>query len=185
MQPSSFRPSRGFTIVETLVAIAVLMIAIAGPLVIANNGLVAAQNAKNQMTASFLAQESMMVIKNIKDSNISVLGANSWLDGLVACSSNSTSGCDASAIDSPRISSCPSTPNPVGGCPLYMIDTGYSHTYNPLRPVQFFRYVTLKGVSCVNGSPGAECTLSVTVTWYEGSVPENVTLNSEITKSIR
>ena len=54
----------GFTIIETLVAIAILMIAISGPLVVATKSLTAATRAKNQSVASFLAQEGMELIRN-------------------------------------------------------------------------------------------------------------------------
>jgi hypothetical protein len=47
----------GFTIVETLVAVAILMIAIAGPLTIVNKSLRAAMEAQDQVTAAYLAQD--------------------------------------------------------------------------------------------------------------------------------
>jgi Tfp pilus assembly protein PilV len=55
---------KGFTIVETLVAVTILMISIAGPLTVANKGLLAAINAKDQMIASYLAQDAMEYVKN-------------------------------------------------------------------------------------------------------------------------
>ena len=66
-----FRPSTsyGFTLVETLVAIAILMIAIAGPLTVAEKGLSASIYARDQLMASYLAQDAMESIKNIVDSN--------------------------------------------------------------------------------------------------------------------
>ncbi len=60
-------PSKAFTLIETLMAVAVLMIAIAGPLVVANNGLVAALYAKDQSIATSLAQEGMEMVRNVKD----------------------------------------------------------------------------------------------------------------------
>lgn len=61
--------SRAFTLVETLVAITILMIAVAGPLVVATRGLTSASVAKNQMVATFLAQETLEVIKNRRDND--------------------------------------------------------------------------------------------------------------------
>ena len=43
---------KGFTIIETLIAITVLMIAVAGPLSVASKGLLSAQISKDQMIAS-------------------------------------------------------------------------------------------------------------------------------------
>lgn len=62
--------NRAFTIIETLVAIMILMIAISGPLTNAFQGLNAASAARDQMTASNLAQEGIEAIRNIVDSNI-------------------------------------------------------------------------------------------------------------------
>ena len=59
----------GFTLVETLVAIAILMIAIAGPLTVAEKGLSAAIYARDQMMASYLAQDGMEYVKNVVDTN--------------------------------------------------------------------------------------------------------------------
>src|ERR1035437_9310157 len=61
--------SSGFTLVETLVAIAILMIAIAGPLTVAEKGLSASIYARDQLMASYLAQDAMESIKNVVDSN--------------------------------------------------------------------------------------------------------------------
>ncbi|MEK7184741.1 MAG: prepilin-type N-terminal cleavage/methylation domain-containing protein [Patescibacteria group bacterium] len=58
----------GFTIIETLVAITILMISIAGPLTIAQKGLTASIYARDQITASYLSQELMEKIKNDKRS---------------------------------------------------------------------------------------------------------------------
>ncbi len=62
--------NKGFTIIETLVAIAILMISIAGPLTIAQKGLLAATYAKDQVTASFYAQNLMESIKNQRSTNL-------------------------------------------------------------------------------------------------------------------
>ena len=59
----------GFTLVETLVAIAILMIAIAGPLTVAEKGLSAAIYARDKLIGSYLAQDGMEAIKNIVDTN--------------------------------------------------------------------------------------------------------------------
>ena len=59
--------TKGFTLVEALVAISILMIAIASPLSIAQKGLSSAVLSRNEMTASFLAQDGIEAVKNIRD----------------------------------------------------------------------------------------------------------------------
>jgi len=65
----SILASSGFTLVETLVAIAILMIAIAGPLTVAEKGLSASIYARDQLIGSYLAQDGMEYIKNMADTN--------------------------------------------------------------------------------------------------------------------
>lgn len=67
MRTRTGQPKNGFTLVEALVAISILMIAIASPMVIAEKGLTDAVLSGNETTASFLAQEGVESVKNIRD----------------------------------------------------------------------------------------------------------------------
>ena len=58
----------GFTLIETLVAVAIIMLAIAGPLVSANRALVSAYIARDQLTASYLGQEGVEYVRRMRDS---------------------------------------------------------------------------------------------------------------------
>ncbi len=68
----------GFSLLETIVAIAILMMTIVGPLSLASKGIVFADYVKDEVTAFYLAQEAMEALRNIRDNNIKN-GAN-WLD---------------------------------------------------------------------------------------------------------
>jgi prepilin-type N-terminal cleavage/methylation domain-containing protein len=50
--------NRGFTLVETLVAVTVLLLVIVGPMTVAQKGIQNAYFANEQVTAVFLAQEA-------------------------------------------------------------------------------------------------------------------------------
>lgn len=73
-------PKRGFTLVETMVAIAVLAVALVGPFVAIRTSLTASYIARDQLIASALAQEGMEYVRSIRDNNY--LNNRSWLDGL-------------------------------------------------------------------------------------------------------
>ncbi len=175
--------SGGFTIVETLVAITVLMIAIAGPLVVASKGLSSALYARDQIIASFLAQESMEVIKNKRDNNLDGVGST-WIDEIngPGCSSP-TATCDANSIEYDQFNSS----GPSGGFPiLYNGSTGYAPS-NTGSPTIFKRYYYL---TLMTGSgnceiTSTECTVHVIVSWNEGTVPYEVELDSQLVNFAR
>lgn len=66
----------GVTLLEALVAISILMVAVATPITIAQKGLSSATYSKNQMIASYLAQDAIEYIKNKRD-EVSIKNKNS------------------------------------------------------------------------------------------------------------
>lgn len=61
----------GFTLIETLVAISILLIAVAGPMVVVSQALTTSYYARDQITAFYLAQDAIEYIRNVKDTNLS------------------------------------------------------------------------------------------------------------------
>lgn len=57
----------GFTLIETLVAISILLIAIVGPMTVAQKGIKNAYFATEQVTAVFLAQEAIEAVRELRD----------------------------------------------------------------------------------------------------------------------
>lgn len=85
--------NKGFTLLEALVATSILMVAVAAPITIAQKGLSSAVYSKNQMIASYLAQDAIEYIKNRRDEtfigNIGNPNPSDWLTGLDLCLSDS------------------------------------------------------------------------------------------------
>lgn len=77
----------GFTLIEALVAISILVIAVIGPLSLASKGLSYSNYAKDEITAFYLANEAIDVIRNIRDTNKN--SDKTWSEGLTGC----ISGC--------------------------------------------------------------------------------------------
>jgi prepilin-type N-terminal cleavage/methylation domain-containing protein len=63
---TSTQPS-AFTLIETLIAITIITIAIVGPMTAASRAIVAAQTARDQLTASYLAQEGVEYVRAVRD----------------------------------------------------------------------------------------------------------------------
>jgi type II secretory pathway pseudopilin PulG len=60
----------GFTLVETLVSVAILLLVIVGPMTIASRGMQSAYFAGDQTTATYLAQEAIEHIQSLRDDNV-------------------------------------------------------------------------------------------------------------------
>lgn len=58
---------RGFTLIEAMVAVTILTLSIAGPLYTANSAIVASMIARDQLTASYLAQEGIEYVRALRD----------------------------------------------------------------------------------------------------------------------
>lgn len=76
---------KGFTVLESLVAIGILTISISGAFSSVQQSLSQATNAKEEVKAFYLAQEAIEIIRNKRDSNqlaIINTGTGNWLTGI-------------------------------------------------------------------------------------------------------
>lgn len=72
---------KGFTLVETLVAILILVVAISALFTLASNSLFSVRSAKNQSTALYLAQEAMDYIRSTRDdATLQLVPWQIWID---------------------------------------------------------------------------------------------------------
>jgi type II secretory pathway pseudopilin PulG len=103
-----FSFKKGFTLLEALVAISILMVAVVAPITIAQKGLSSATYSKNQMIASYLAQDVIEYIKNKRDEESlkQILASQTvnWnLNGILAdciIEDSSESGCEIDTVSS-------------------------------------------------------------------------------------
>ncbi len=93
---------RGFTILESLVAIAILLVALTGPMVFAQQSLRASRLAGDQITAFYLAQDAIELVKHVRDQNSLYLYREEWLTGLATCFASESvtdGGCQLSSSE--------------------------------------------------------------------------------------
>jgi prepilin-type N-terminal cleavage/methylation domain-containing protein len=110
---------KGFTLLETLVAVSILIIVILGPLSLAIVSMSLSFVSQNQLVASYLGQEGVELVRNRRDNNL-IIGAN-WLQGLSPCST--LNGCYMDAVSS-NVTNCGSN------CPPLKYNEGSSIPYS-------------------------------------------------------
>lgn len=66
--PPTSRSTRGFTILETIVAVLILSISITAIVVIAGGGAQKTIHIKDRLVAAYLAQEGVELVRNVRDS---------------------------------------------------------------------------------------------------------------------
>jgi len=78
---------KGFTLLEVMIAISILTVGIGGSYILISQTLIMASESQNRLIASYLAQEGIELVKNIRDSNWLKMhkggeGVTSWSEGI-------------------------------------------------------------------------------------------------------
>jgi prepilin-type N-terminal cleavage/methylation domain-containing protein len=167
----------GFTLVETLVAITVLVIAVVGPLYAVHKSVTASYTARDSLIATALAQESVEYIRKVRDSNY-LSGQSDWLNGLDTCMLTGPGqdegpndyGCGPDIFDG-SLTACLQN-----GCPRLRLDNAYR--YRQLATgtdSRFARKVTIKEMPS-----GNEAEIIVRVSWVTLRVQYTVTVTERL-----
>jgi len=169
--------TRAFTLVETLVAVAILAVVLAGYLSLAQEGLSLVTNAKQRTAAFYLANDAMEYIKNIRATDLSnrkeilvpgsdfytVLFTNGKCDGANGCALDTANGTAQECV-------------PAGGqaCqPLRFDDATSLYTYGNVGvPSAFTRVVRVVPSTGLSD----EAAVSVEVSWEEKTGTKTYTL---------
>jgi prepilin-type N-terminal cleavage/methylation domain-containing protein len=153
--------NKGFTLVETLVALSVVMIAVGGPLTLASQSLSAASLARNRMTATYLAQDAVETIKYKRDNNILSDELN-WLQDLDGCIGESNS-CGLSS-DTGIITNCfglecdPLLYDSTSGLYRQEVTPGFEESV-------YSRTINIVELTPNSSYPNEEIAITVTVSW--------------------
>lgn len=126
MSVKNIKKNKGFTLLETLMAVLILGVTIVGPIEYSRSGLVNSLIARDELVAHGLIQDAIESVRNIKDSNTK--SSRYWLQNLSNCIGKTC------LIDTSRSaisitacgSSCPNLrENEVSGVKYYGYDSAW------------------------------------------------------------
>ena len=169
--PDGQATNKGFTIVESLVAITILVLVVTGVTSAVQTSLSSYIFSKNQIIAFYLAQEGFEQIRNMRDEN-SLKGQEDWLTGISADPGDPCYFGNACYLDplfntlykcsgDPGEKSCPVLKQHISGSASYRF--GYYNSSDWTDTI-FIREVSLEWVN-----PN-EISVLVTIDWSKGAV---------------
>ncbi len=164
----------GFTIIELVVSIFILSIAVVGVFSAFSMVTILTSDTADQLTATYLAQEGMEIVRNIRDTNWLNMDAEycafaegcpvSWVYGLVSlpdCSSG-TPGCHADYTSDSMLAG--------SGGHLYLKNDNKDALYDYNEngggtPTKFERKIIVDPITDVDGDTGHIIKVIIKVSW--------------------
>jgi type II secretory pathway pseudopilin PulG len=171
--------NKGFTLVETMIAVFILVVALNGLLGLIASSLFSARYAKNDITANYLIQEALDYIRNDRDTvAFQRYGGGDWASFQTKYSNNgcfSGTGC----YMEPSLNTISACSGAIGGgfgsigCPVFKYDEAATnkdfYTYQNVGVnSNFKRQVTMVVNPTINNPD--EIDIKVTVEWLNGSL---------------
>ena len=163
--------TKGFTLIETMVAITILVVGVAAPLTLASQSLIAAIYSKDQTTAFYLAQEAVEMVRNKRDGNmLQFLGGGgvTWLNGVPVSTNFHVDVQNDTLTNCGSVQACLATK---------LLHNGTFYNHQTGDSTRFGRSVLVTQ----NPNLANEATIAVTVEWQTGSLkPRTFTLRERI-----
>lgn len=164
--------SRGFSLVETLVAITILLIAILAPMRISSQSIKTAEFARQQLVAVFLAQEGIESVIHLRDADSLDADGITW-DWYATLD---TAGCAGAGCSYDPVGDNFVDCATIANCLLYFDenatnDAYYTHTAGALPASPYTRVVTVTEVAT------GEAHIVSTVSWYSTLLKDTISVS--------
>lgn len=166
--------NKGFTLIETLVSLAILTTAVVGMIWVSGNGVSESLYSKNKIIANYLAQEGLEIVRNIRDGEVAGgAGWDGFLDTLSSCSPSTGCTIDATpVVPAISIQECIAEPGKICNKNFYLTPSGY-YTHQVVGASTSFRRKV--AVAPIGGN---EASVTVTVTWEQSGKTKTIVLSN-------
>jgi len=192
--------NKGITLIETIVAVTILAVAIAGPMTLAASSLRATRDARSELIATHLAEEGVEIVHNIRDNNVTNNPLpGSWLANILPNCGGFGCVVDVTAFDPATVatpaagtvwSASAATACPAADCSsisrvYYNPNTGLyrqsaAALTSPWTQTLFYRTIIVTGVDNV-AAPLRQAHIVVTVTYRGyGAAQKVVTIDDDV-----
>jgi type II secretory pathway pseudopilin PulG len=170
------RKMTGFTLLETVVALALIVTAMSGPFTLATRAIFAAKFSRSKLIALNLAQEGVELVRHMRANN--VLNGFDWRGLAGSCTGSCTrlqSGDYQPDVYTLANGSTPPICSLTGGtCTPLRYDISGLYNQSAGTPSSFTRIISLATVS------ESRMRVTATVTWLEGGISRRVELREEM-----
>ncbi len=165
--------SPGFTLLEMLFAVIIFSFALVSLMTIAGKGVIATASARDQLVAQFLAEESLEVARNIRDSNY-VNGNDSWVNGLTQCIDVAVCDIEYTLGAKPQLTACSS-----GGCNGRILYNNQGQ-YRPGADQGGIATSYWRELKITTIVPDEELLMEATVYWKQKTLNRQMTVRTRI-----
>jgi prepilin-type N-terminal cleavage/methylation domain-containing protein len=183
---------RGFTLIETMIAIFILTLTVGGLLELAAGGYFSVRYERNQIVADNLLQESLEYVRNSRDTALQQGSTwQAWLAGYTSAAAGCTTGC---IIDPFATTNNVRPPSPSSGefitfypsIGLYgYADSQYPPLGNPTAAPYATTYkllITVQPIVITGGNTTPDqAIVKGTITWSNGSSTKTATQSILVT----
>lgn len=156
-------PAGGFTLLETIVALTLVVSAIVGPFSLASRGVFGAKFTKSKLVALNLAQEGIEIVRAMRENNV-LIGAD-WRGLTGPCASGCARLQDGSYQLDVYTSASGSTPPVSSGSALLFDESAGLYSQAAGSPTPFTRVVD------ISTPAPAQMRIVSTVRWTESNIP--------------
>lgn len=147
----------GFTLLEVLISLTIITVGVFGVFALVQQTISLLPISEQRLTASYLAQEGMEIVRNLRDANI--VKGQAWNLGLTNCGA----GCEADYL------------SPLSAwANRYLLDNNTFYSYSSGSPTLYKRKIT------INSSVNNVLKITIEVSWQERTRPHSIKAREDI-----
>ena len=158
--------NKGFSLIEVITAIFILTVGVGGAFSLIYQTLSAVYTIRSELTASFLAQEGVEIVKNLRD--------NAWLESRAATSTSWLSNLSEAGGDF-EIDYSTQSLSRANNSTYLKVDSNGFYNYSTGTPTNFTRNVVLTNVSTTTVK------VVVNIEWQTGGRSHSLEIVENIT----